>query len=66
MGLIIYGGTLRQIEEQKKCKHDFTGVCMDNISRYTKCKKCLCLERDMTEKEYDNYLLNNRVFDWRI
>lgn len=52
MSVIIYGGTKKQIERQFSCRHDWHGPCIDEMSRYFKCKKCFCLERDMTEAEY--------------
>jgi len=50
--VIIYGGTKKQIEKQLSCNHNWNGPCMDNISRYSKCTKCYCIMRDMSEKEY--------------
>lgn len=52
--IIIYGGTKRQIIKQQLCNHEWSEVCIDNRSRYNKCKKCFCIRRDMTEQEYYN------------
>lgn len=49
--MIIYGGTPDQIEQQKNCDHDWHGPCIDDVSRYFKCKKCYCLDRDVHEGE---------------
>lgn len=50
--IMIYGGTKRQIEKQLTCDHKWHGPCMDNMSRYNKCLKCFCIERNMSEQEY--------------
>jgi hypothetical protein len=51
--MIIYGGSEKAVKKQLKCEHDWHGPCMDNVSRYYKCKKCFCLDRDCNnEKEY--------------
>lgn len=53
MALIIYGGDRPTVEKQLKCEHNWHGPCIDNISRYYKCTKCFCLERDVNSlKEY--------------
>ena len=51
MSMIEYGGTKKQIEIQKKCKHEWYGPCRDSISRYNKCKKCYCFERDCKDQK---------------
>jgi hypothetical protein len=48
MSIIIYGGDRATIEKQLKCDHDWHGPCMDNISRYFKCTKCFCMDRDLS------------------
>lgn len=51
--MIFYGGTERQIKQQLACDHDWHGPCIDDISRYFKCKKCFCMDRDIdSEEEY--------------
>jgi hypothetical protein len=50
--MIVYGGTYIQVVKQFMCNHDWHGPCKDNISLYLKCKKCFCIERDCSEKEY--------------
>lgn len=52
MAIIIYGGSLEEVQRQKECKHDWHGPCIDDISRYNKCKICFCVERDMRAKQY--------------
>ena len=54
----IYGGTKEMVEKQLKCRHKWHGPCMDEVSRYCKCKRCFCLNRDMNQKEYKDYLKN--------
>jgi len=49
--VILYGGSIAQIEHQLVCKHYWV-LCIDDISRYYKCTECFCIERDMTEEEY--------------
>ena len=57
--MIIYGGSERQVREQLACSHDWHGPCMDDVSRYNKCLKCKCLERDVdSEEEYYEALKN--------
>jgi hypothetical protein len=34
-------------KEQKACDHDWHGPCIDEVSRYFKCRKCFCLDRDI-------------------
>jgi hypothetical protein len=53
MPIIIYGGARETVEKQLKCDHDWHGPNMDPISRYMKCLKCFCIERDLlNEAEY--------------
>lgn len=52
--MIIYGGDKETVEKQFKCNHKFHGPCIDSISRYYKCTKCFCLDRDV--KDYKEYL----------
>ena len=47
MSIILYGGDKSLVEKQLKCKHQWHGPCIDNVSRYYKCTKCFCLERDL-------------------
>jgi hypothetical protein len=47
-----YGGTSEEVKKQLKCSHDWHGPCLDEISRYYKCRKCFCLMRDMSEEEF--------------
>jgi len=47
--IIIYGGTKKQIEQQLDCNHEWSDPCVDFKSRYVKCKKCFCIQRDMSE-----------------
>jgi hypothetical protein len=66
-GLIIYGGSERQVRQQLGCDHDWHGPCMDNISRYYKCKKCFCLERDVeTEEQYYQQVKEARPQIWAV
>lgn len=62
--VIIYGGTYTQVMEQMTCDHDWHGPCMDEISRYNKCTKCLCLGRDCVD-EQDYYRLQQEAIDNR-
>jgi hypothetical protein len=51
--MIIYGGVKERVIQQLACDHDWHGPCIDEVSRYFKCKKCFCLDRDCeTEEEY--------------
>ena len=49
--MIIYDGPEKQIKQQKKCKHNWHGPCMDDISRYYICVSCYCLDRDCRNKK---------------
>jgi len=61
MSIILYGGDREQVEKQLKCGHDWHGPCMDCISRYYKCKKCFCIERDLnTLEEYHERIREER------
>lgn len=51
MALIIYGGARDTVLRQLKCSHKWHGPCMDRVSRYFKCLKCFCLERDLRNEE---------------
>lgn len=53
-GVILYGGTKKQIEKQLSCNHHWHGPCIDDTSRYHKCTRCFCLLRNMSEEEYYN------------
>jgi len=53
MAIVLYGGTRETVVKQLECEHQWHGPCMDRISRYNKCLKCFCLERDLqSEQEY--------------
>ena len=54
MAIILYGGTKETVLKQLECKeHDWHGPAIDRISRYFKCMKCYCIQRDlMTEQDY--------------
>jgi len=53
MSLIMYGGDRNQVLKQLACNHYWHGPCMDRISRYYKCTKCYCIQRDVDSlKEY--------------
>jgi hypothetical protein len=52
MSILILCGTTKQIDKQIVCDHIWYGPCIDEISRYSKCTKCFCLERDMNEEDY--------------
>jgi len=53
MAIIIYGGARETVVRQLECTHEWHGPCMDVVSRYLKCLKCFCLERDFqTEKQW--------------
>ena len=49
--IIIYGGSKERVKIQLKCKHDWHGPCMDDVSRYYKCKLCFCSQRDCSDEE---------------
>jgi hypothetical protein len=53
MSFIIYGGDKSTVEKQLKCDHDWHGPCIDNLSRYFKCTKCFCMDRDLNN--FDEY-----------
>jgi hypothetical protein len=57
--MIIYGGTNAQIEQQLTCDHDWHGPCLDGVSRYNKCTKCFCLDRDCQSREEYEHLIDN-------
>jgi hypothetical protein len=50
--MIIYGGTERQVQQQLECEHVWHGPCIDRVSRYNKCLKCKCLDRDVVSEEH--------------
>lgn len=50
--MLLYEGTIKQVAIQLSCGHDWHGPCKDGISRYYKCQKCYCIDRDCTEEEY--------------
>ena len=53
MAIILYGGARETVLRQLECAHQWHGPCMDSVSRYNKCLKCFCIERDLeTEAEY--------------
>lgn len=49
--MIIYGGNEERIKIQLKCKHKWYGPCIDTVSRYYKCTKCYCFDRDCIDEE---------------
>ena len=49
--MIIYIGDKETVLKQLECEHDFTDVCMDNISRFKKCQHCFVADRDVTSIE---------------
>lgn len=57
MSFILYGGDKYTVEMQLKCEHIWHGPCMDNISRYFKCVKCFCLDRDLPDFNAHNEAL---------
>jgi hypothetical protein len=53
MAIILFGGIRETVLRQLECVHEWHGPCIDRVSRYNKCLKCFCLERDFqTEAEY--------------
>lgn len=60
MAIILYGGTRETVLKQLECKeHNWHGPAIDRVSRYFKCVKCYCIQRDlMTEQEYFKALDN--------
>jgi hypothetical protein len=50
MAIVVYGGVAERVLQQLKCDHEWHGPCMDAISRYRKCLKCYCLERDLKDE----------------
>ena len=60
MSIILYGGDRDQVIKQLNCDHkdNWHGPCMDSISRYYKCKKCFCIERDLNslQEYHERYL----------
>lgn len=53
MAIILYGGARETVVLQLVCVHEWHGPCIDRLSRYNKCLKCFCLERDFqSEAEY--------------
>lgn len=53
MAIILYGGARETVLKQLECAHEWHGPCMDRVSRYFKCLKCFCLDRDFqSEKEW--------------
>jgi hypothetical protein len=54
MAIILYGGTKETVLKQLACeKHDWHGPGIDRVSRYFKCTKCFCIQRDfLNEKDY--------------
>jgi hypothetical protein len=53
VAIIIYGGGRQTVDKQLRCEHQWHGPCMDEVSRYNKCLKCFCLERDFhSEAQY--------------
>lgn len=52
MTTIFYGVTKAQVEKQLQCDHAWDGPFIDDLSRYYKCKSCLCVMRDCTEQAY--------------
>jgi hypothetical protein len=59
---IFYGGTKQAVLDQIICEHIWQGPCMDHISRYYKCTRCFCIDRDCTEKEYYDKI-NSRLYE---
>ena len=57
MSIVIYGGVKCRVEQQLSCDHEWHGPCIDSVSRYYKCTKCFCLERDCVNEEDYNRLL---------
>ena len=54
MSTIIYGGSKDRVKNQLECAHTWYGPCMDDISRYYKCIKCFCIDRDCHDMaDYD-------------
>lgn len=51
MAIILYGGTGPTVKRQLECAHQWHGPCMDKVSRYFKCLKCFCLERDLKDEK---------------
>lgn len=49
MSFILYGGDIATVKKQLACVHEWHGPCLDNISRYFKCVKCFCLDRDLSD-----------------
>ncbi len=49
--MILYGGTKEQVKKQLDCEHNWHGPCIDDLSRYSKCLDCFCLDRDFTNEE---------------
>lgn len=47
MPIVLYGGAKETVLKQLGCEHTWHGPCMDTISRYNKCLKCFCIERDL-------------------
>ena len=59
---IFYGGTRQQVEKQLSCGHyHWHGPCMDSISRFYKCPICFCIDRDCTEKEYYELIIEESL-----
>lgn len=47
MAILLYGGAKLTVLKQLGCDHQWHGPCRDDISRYFKCLKCFCIERDL-------------------
>lgn len=51
MTILLYGGVPERVALQQKCDHQWHGPCIDDVSRYNKCTKCFCLERDLRDEK---------------
>jgi len=49
--MIIYIGDKEIVLKQLACEHEFSDVCIDDISRFKKCKQCFVADRDVTSVE---------------
>ena len=61
METLIYGMTPIEIKFQKMCEHEWMGHYIDSVSRYSKCKKCFAVVRDITPEEYEKILTKGEV-----
>ena len=65
--MIFYGGDDLRVRQQLECEHEWHGPCRDDLSRYNKCLKCYCMDRDISSideywqesKKLDNKRINN-------